>query len=220
MLKVLSNSAPDGIDKSLGLAQVLAKEDIESLLANRDISLVLYLTLVLLPSEQGSIFQEGSRKRNLVRDHGSNGGKVIFALVEEIVTLQVSFTPINVREPSFRRPLMWAFIVRSGGNDGGRNGCWRFKIQNGLEDLLEFILQVSNYRGIGRAGSSKRSDDTCKSGSRSTCRGVSKGATFVTLGGSSAIKLVFAVVRILASTAMSKGLSHWTGWVGTSKKNF
>ena len=62
MLEVLPDSTPDGVEKSLGFAQALAKESLESLLANRDVSLVLYLTLVLLPAEQGGIFQEGSRK--------------------------------------------------------------------------------------------------------------------------------------------------------------
>ena len=66
MLEVLPDSTPDGVNESLGLAKALAKEGFESLLADRDVSLVLYLTLVLLPSEQRSIFQEDSRKRNSV----------------------------------------------------------------------------------------------------------------------------------------------------------
>ena len=66
MLGVFPDGAPDGVDESLGFAQALAKEGVESLLADRDVSLVLYLTLVLLPAEQGGVFQEGSRKRNSV----------------------------------------------------------------------------------------------------------------------------------------------------------
>ena len=119
MLEIFPDSAPDGVNKSLGLAQVLAKESFESLSANRDISLVLYLTLVLLPSEEGGILQENSHQQNSVWACGTGGGKVIFALLEEIVTLQVSFTLINVQEPSFQRPFTWAFIVRSGGNVRG-----------------------------------------------------------------------------------------------------
>ena len=55
MLEVFPDSAPDGVDKSLKLAQTLAKEGLKSLSADKDVSLVLYLTLVLLPSEQGGI---------------------------------------------------------------------------------------------------------------------------------------------------------------------
>ena len=102
MLRVLPDNAPDGVDKSFGLAQALAKEGLESFSADRDVSLVLYFTLVLLPLEQGGIFQEGSRKRNSVWACGTGGGKVIFVLLEEIVTLQVSFILINIREPSFQ----------------------------------------------------------------------------------------------------------------------
>ena len=66
MLGVLLNGAPDGVNKSFGLAQVLAKEGFESLLADKDVSLVFYLMLVLLPLEQGDIFEKSSCKRNSV----------------------------------------------------------------------------------------------------------------------------------------------------------
>ena len=56
MLKILLDSIPDGVDKSLGFAQTLAKEGLESLPADKNVSLVLYLTLVLLPAEQYGIF--------------------------------------------------------------------------------------------------------------------------------------------------------------------
>ena len=138
MLGVLPDGTPDGVNKSLRFAQVLAKKGLKSLPADRSVSLVLYLTLVLLPAEQGGVLQEGSRKRNSVRARGTGGSEVIFALLEEIVALQVRFTPIDVREPSFQRPLTWAFIVQSGG--GSRNRCKRSRIQNGPEDLLEVIL--------------------------------------------------------------------------------
>ena len=126
MLGVLPDGAPDGVDESLGFAQALAKEGLESLPADRDVSLVLYLTLVLLPAEQGGILQESSRKRDSVRACATCGSKVIFALLEEIVALQVRFTPINVREPSFQKLVMWAFIVQSGGRS--RNRCKRSRV--------------------------------------------------------------------------------------------
>ena len=57
MLGVLPDSAPDGVNKSLRLAQALAKKGLESLPADKDVSLILYFMLVLLPSEQGGILQ-------------------------------------------------------------------------------------------------------------------------------------------------------------------
>ena len=62
MLGILPDSAPDGVNKNFGFAQALAKKSLESLPADRNIRLVLSLTLVLLPAEKGNIFQECSRK--------------------------------------------------------------------------------------------------------------------------------------------------------------
>ena len=96
MLEVFSDSAPDGFDKSLGFALDLAKKSLESFPADKDISLLLYIMLVLLPAEQSNIVQESSCKRNSVWAFGTGCGKVVFALQKEIVTLQVSFILINV----------------------------------------------------------------------------------------------------------------------------
>ena len=56
MLEVFLNSAPDGINKSLGFARTLMKKSLKSLSVDKNISLVFYLLLVLLPAEQGGIF--------------------------------------------------------------------------------------------------------------------------------------------------------------------
>ena len=213
MLRVLFDSTLNSIDKSLGFAQALAKKSFESFPANKNISLVLYLTLVLLPAEQGGILQEGSCKQNLIWANSIRCGEVVFTLLEEIIILQMSFTPINVRELSFHRPLTWAFIVRSGNNDRSRNKCRsRKKKKSGLKDgpdnLLEVILQVCNHGRVGGARTNKQSNSKCNCGSKSTCCSGSRGATVATLGISSASKLVFAVVTILARTATSGRLSH------------
>ena len=55
MLGVLFNNTLDGVNKSVGFAQALAKKGLEFLPADKDVSLVLYLTLVLLPVEQSGI---------------------------------------------------------------------------------------------------------------------------------------------------------------------
>ena len=66
MMGVLSDGASDGVDKSLGFAQALTKKSFQSLLADRDVSLVFYFMLVLPPVEQSNIFQKTNRKWNLV----------------------------------------------------------------------------------------------------------------------------------------------------------
>ena len=140
MLVVFSDSTPDSVNKSLGFAKTSVKKGLESLPANRDVNSVFYLTLVLLPAEQGGILQESNRKQNSIWACGIGGGKVIFALLEEIVTLQVSFTLINIWELSFQKPLTWVFIVRSGGNNGGGNRCKRSRISNSPKDPLKVIF--------------------------------------------------------------------------------
>ena len=133
---------------------------------------------------------------------------MIFALLEEILTLQMSFNLINVWEPNFQRPLIWAFIIQSGNNNGSRNKCRRSKIQNGSEDPLEVIHQVSNHRGVSGARSNKRSDNKCNSESKSMFCDGNKGATIATFGESSASELIFAVIKILARTVTNGRLSH------------
>ena len=87
MLQVFFKSAPDGINESLGFAQALTKKDLESFSADKNVNLVFYLTLVLLPAKQGGIVQENSCKQNLVWACGTGCGQVIFALLKEIIIL-------------------------------------------------------------------------------------------------------------------------------------
>ena len=56
MLGVFLDGTPDGVNKSLGFAQAFAKEGFKSFPADRDVSFVLYLMLVLLPAEQSGVF--------------------------------------------------------------------------------------------------------------------------------------------------------------------
>ena len=136
----------------------------------------------------------------------------------------MSFTPINVRKPSFQRLFRWAFIVRSGSNNESRNKCKsqkrkRSDLKNGLDNLLKVIFRVSNHKEVGRARSNKQSNNKCNSRSKSICCNRSRGAMVATLSESPASKLVFAIVRILVRTAMSRGSSHQAGWVGSSKRS-
>lgn len=73
----------------------MTKQGLKFLSDNGDVCLVLYLILVLLLAEWSGVFQEGSRKQNLVQSRGSGGGKVVFALLEEIVALHMGLTPVN-----------------------------------------------------------------------------------------------------------------------------
>ena len=99
MLGVFSNSALDGINKDLRLTQALTKEDLEFFSGDRDVSLILYLPLMLLPVKQDGILEESGGKLHLILTLGPGGGKMVLTLLEEVIALQISFTPIHVREP-------------------------------------------------------------------------------------------------------------------------
>ena len=99
MLRVLSNIAPDNVNKGLELTQTLTKEGLEFFPGDGDVSLIFYLPLVLLPAKQGGIFEEGSGKWYPILTLDPGGSKIVLTLLEEVIALQVSFTPIHVEEP-------------------------------------------------------------------------------------------------------------------------
>ena len=96
MLGVFSNNAPDGVDKSLGLTQVLTKEGFKFFASDGNVCFIPHFPLVLLPAKQGNIFEENCGKWYTISTLGPNGGKMVLTLLEEIIALQVSFTPIYI----------------------------------------------------------------------------------------------------------------------------
>ena len=96
MPKILSNSVPDGINKKFGLIKALAKADFEFFPGDRDVDFILYLSLVLLPTKQGSILEENGDKWHPILILGLGVGKMILTLLGKIIALQMSFTPIYV----------------------------------------------------------------------------------------------------------------------------
>ena len=96
MLTVFSNSAPNSVNKSLGFAQALTNEGFKFLSGNRDINLVFYLMVMLLPVKHSSIFREDSCKQNSIWLCVISGTKMILALLEEIIAFHMSFTQIDI----------------------------------------------------------------------------------------------------------------------------
>ena len=100
MLEVFSNDVLDVVNKNLRFAQTLTQEGLEFLPGDKNVSFVFYLMLVLLPVEQDDIFHENGRKRNLIWPCSTSGGKVILALLEEIIIFHVGLTPVDSQKPS------------------------------------------------------------------------------------------------------------------------
>ena len=111
MLELLTNSTPNGVNKELGLTQALTKEDLEFFLDDGNVSFIFQLPLVLLPVKQGGIFEENGGKWHLILTLGSDSSKMGLTLLKQVITVQVSFTPIHFRQPGFERPLMRDFVI-------------------------------------------------------------------------------------------------------------
>ena len=101
MLEVFSDSILNGVDKGLGLTQASVKEVFKFFPSDRNVSLIFYLPLVLLPAKQGGIFEKGSAKWYPILIFGPGRGKIVLTLLEEVIALQVSFIPIYIWKPRF-----------------------------------------------------------------------------------------------------------------------
>ena len=66
MLAFFSNSAPDGVNENLELTLTLVKKGLEFLLGDKNVSLILYLLLVLLPAKHGGIVEKNGGKGDLI----------------------------------------------------------------------------------------------------------------------------------------------------------
>ena len=95
-MEIFPNSAPDDIDKGLGLIQALAKKGFEFLLDDKNVGFILHFPLVLLLAKQGGIFKEGDGKWHLILTFGLSDGKMVLILQKKVIVLQVSFSPIYV----------------------------------------------------------------------------------------------------------------------------
>ena len=87
MLGVFSNSAPDGVDKSLGLTQASTKKGLKFFPDDGYISLILHLLLVLLPAKQGDIFEEDGGKWHPILTFAPGNGKMVLTLLEKVIAL-------------------------------------------------------------------------------------------------------------------------------------
>ena len=99
MLEVLPNSTLDGVNKNLGLTQALAKKSFKFFPSDKEIGLIFYLPLLLLHKKQGNILEKNGGKWHPILTLGPTIGKMVLTFLEEVIALQVSFTPVYVWKP-------------------------------------------------------------------------------------------------------------------------
>ena len=81
------------------------KDSLKLLLNDRNSTFSLMLLFVLLPTEVDAVTQKGCCKGNAIGALGSNSGKVILALLAEVITFYIGLTTIDVKWFS----LQWLF---------------------------------------------------------------------------------------------------------------
>ena len=98
MLEILLNNTPNNVNKGNKLIQALIKKGFELFPSDGNIGFILHLLLMLLPAKQDGIFEETGCKWHTILTFGPNNGKIVFTLLEKVITLQVSFILIYVWE--------------------------------------------------------------------------------------------------------------------------
>ena len=198
MLGVFPNSAPDRVNKGLGLTPGSTKEGLEFFPDDKNVSLILHLLLVLLLAKHRAILDDDSSKWQPILTLGPGDGKMVLTLLEKVIALQVSFTPLHVCKSGLEKSLIRAFVLLRYKN---QRKSRRSRIPNGPDDLLEFVLWVLGYRRQNRNDRQSNSKN----------KGTWHGKGIIALGEGSASELIFAAKRkILRRNAASGGLSHYT----------
>lgn len=64
---------------------------------------------MLLLAKQNLVLEEKSYKRDMIWFFGSGNSKIIFALLIEVVVLQMGFSLVDIREFSFQGSFSLAF---------------------------------------------------------------------------------------------------------------
>lgn len=91
------------------LTQVFLQEDFELGLGTMQPGFSPNLLLILLPSVESSPFEKSSGKKNLIAVSRPGLGKILFALLDVVITIKGQLTLINVGGPGFKNPL-WELL--------------------------------------------------------------------------------------------------------------
>ena len=108
--------SPIGVHKGLGVTQATAEECLEFVPCDRDGGVGVMSPLVLLPAEADPVPQEGRGKGNPGRSRGSDGSKIVFTLLTEVVAVHVGLPAVYVRGMGLQ------LLAGCLGNDGSRSG--------------------------------------------------------------------------------------------------
>lgn len=70
---------------------------------------------MLLQAQIDPILEEKCYKKNMVRFFYSGGGKMVFALLTEVIVSHVIFTPLKIKKVSLKEKFIRAFFSHKSG---------------------------------------------------------------------------------------------------------
>ena len=141
---------PVGVHKGLGVTLATAEECLEFVPCDRDRGFGVMSLLVLLSVEADPVSQEGRRKRNPERSHGSSSSKIVLTLLTKVVAVHVRLSALYVWRTGLQLLSVCLGNDGSWSGSGSRNKCGNksgsgyrsFSLQNSLKNPLQVILGV------------------------------------------------------------------------------
>ena len=162
---------------------------------------------MLLPIEQSLFLKEVGCKKHVVWSFGSSGRKIVFTLLDKVITLHVDLTAVQLWKPSLQGSLVRTVWKTKWLGSKSRKPS----LQNGFMDPLEVCLWVSDH-WINGGRNKSRSSRQSRSGSTRPSR--SRGINVITLSGSKTSGLIFANWRrVLTRATASRRSGHCVGWI-------
>lgn len=132
------------------LIQDLIQKSLEFFLNNKNINLIFYFMSILLLLELVYFFEKSDHKWPFILVSSSGGYKVVFVLLEKVITILVGFTPVYIEEPNFQQ----FFLECVQGNN--YKNLERSDFQKSFKDGLKVFFERSNYNNINGGKNNKR----------------------------------------------------------------
>lgn len=98
-----SHFYPDTIHKSLWLTKILTYKDLKPIPHNKNYIIDFELLFIKVPPEQYLLVQENSSKKNSIEIFNSKYDKMIFALLNEIITIHMWLILLYIKDFGFKK---------------------------------------------------------------------------------------------------------------------
>lgn len=168
--------------------------DLKFCFSNRNVSLIFFFAFILLLSKPDRFLEKNNCKQYFILGHDSGSYKIIFAIFEKVIILQMDLIIIYIKELSLQR-----FLLKSLWSNNNKSQK-RLNFQISLEDLLRIVFEVSDHDYVNS-----------KKNNRSNNRNINliKIRSGIVTSAVSLYKLIFSIKKkILRKSVTSKRASY------------